>query len=136
MRRDETAKVMTFDGFFKSGDIVVMNETGLMKIVDRKKDMILVPGFNVYPNEIEDVVAQHPRVFEAMAVGVPDRHSGEAVKIRVIRKDGALTDADLLDWCKERFTGYKRPKLVEFRDALPKSNIGKILRRDLRDGCV
>jgi long-chain acyl-CoA synthetase len=134
MRPDETAKVMTSDGFFKSGDIAVMNESGLMKIVDRKKDMILVSGFNVYPNEIEDVVAQHPGVFEVAAVGVPDRHSGEAVKIFVVRKDGTLTDADLFDWCKERLTGYKRPRLVEFREVLPKSNIGKILRRDLRDG--
>ncbi|WP_423383009.1 long-chain-fatty-acid--CoA ligase [Burkholderia sp. LMG 32019] len=133
-RPDETAKVMTSDGFFKSGDIAVMNESGLVKIVDRKKDMILVSGFNVYPNEIEDVVAQHPGVFEVAAVGVPDRHSGEAVKIFVVRKDRALADVDLFDWCRERLTGYKRPKLVEFRDALPKSNIGKILRRDLRDG--
>ncbi|WP_322106753.1 long-chain-fatty-acid--CoA ligase [Paraburkholderia sp. J41] len=136
MRPDETANVMTSDGFFKSGDIAVMSKTGLVKIVDRKKDMILVSGFNVYPNEIEDVVAQHPGVFEVAAVGVPDRHSGEAVKIFVVRKSKALTDADLFDWCKERLTGYKRPKLVEFREVLPKSNIGKILRRELRDGAA
>ncbi|WP_322093226.1 long-chain-fatty-acid--CoA ligase [Paraburkholderia bannensis] len=133
-RPDETAKVMTPDGFFKSGDIAVMDESGLVKIVDRKKDMILVSGFNVYPNEVEDVVAQHPGVFEVAAVGVPDRHSGEAVKIFVVRRDPALTDADIFNWCKERLTGYKRPKLVEFREGLPKSNIGKILRRELRDG--
>ncbi len=135
-RPDETAKVMTPDGFFKSGDIAVMDESGLVKIVDRKKDMILVSGFNVYPNEIEDVVAQHPGVFEVAAVGVPDRHSGEAVKLFVVRRDPALTDAEIFTWCKERLTGYKRPKLVEFRDGLPKSNIGKILRRELRDGRV
>jgi long-chain acyl-CoA synthetase len=133
-RPDETAKVMTPDGFFKSGDIAVMDASGLVKIVDRKKDMILVSGFNVYPNEIEDVVAQHPGVFEVAAVGVPDRHSGEAVKIFVVRRDPSLTDAEIFNWCKERLTGYKRPKLVEFRDGLPKSNIGKILRRELRDG--
>ncbi|SPB14890.1 Long-chain-fatty-acid--CoA ligase [Caballeronia novacaledonica] len=131
---EETAKVMTSDGFFKSGDIAVMDESGLLKIVDRKKDMILVSGFNVYPNEIEDVVAGHPGVFEVAAVGVPDRHSGEAVKIFVVRRDSALRETDLFDWCKDRLTGYKRPKLVEFREALPKSNIGKILRRELRDG--
>jgi long-chain acyl-CoA synthetase len=133
-RPDETAKVMTADGFFKSGDIAVMDESGLVKIVDRKKDMILVSGFNVYPNEVEDVVAQHPGVFEVAAVGVPDRHSGEAVKIFVVRRDPALTDADIFNWCKERLTGYKRPKMIEFREGLPKSNIGKILRRELRDG--
>jgi long-chain acyl-CoA synthetase len=133
MRPDETREVMTADGFFKSGDIAVMDERGLVKIVDRKKDMILVSGFNVYPNEIEDVVAQHPGVFEVAAVGVPDRQSGEAVKIFVVRRDPSLTDADLFEWCRARLTGYKRPKLVEFREGLPKSNIGKILRRDLRD---
>ncbi|MCG7405283.1 long-chain-fatty-acid--CoA ligase [Caballeronia zhejiangensis] len=133
-RPDETAHVMTADGFFKSGDIAVMDEHGFLKIVDRKKDMILVSGFNVYPNEIEDVVAAHPGVFEAAAVGVPDRDSGESVKIFVVRRDPALTEADLIAHCKERLTGYKRPKAVEFRESLPKSNIGKVLRRELRDG--
>lgn len=133
-REDETQKVTTADGFFRSGDIAVMDERGFLKIVDRKKDMILVSGFNVYPNEIEDVVALHPGVFEVAAVGIPDVHSGESVKIFVVRRDPGLTDADLFTWCKERLTGYKRPKAVEFRSSLPKSNIGKILRRELRDG--
>ncbi|HEX7933401.1 MAG TPA: long-chain fatty acid--CoA ligase [Paraburkholderia sp.] len=133
-RPDETAKVMTPDGFFKSGDVGFMNERGFVKIVDRKKDMILVSGFNVYPNEIEDVVAKLPGVFEVAAVGVPDPHSGEAVKLFVVRKDEALTDADILSYCKEQLTGYKRPKIIEFRTELPKSNVGKILRRELRDG--
>lgn len=131
---DETAKVMCPDGFFKTGDIGVMDARGYVKIVDRKKDMILVSGFNVYPNEVEDVVASHPGVFEVAAVGVPDEHSGEAVKLFVVKKDPALTDKDILAYCKERLTGYKRPKLVEFRTELPKTNVGKILRRELRDG--
>ncbi|WP_233832225.1 long-chain fatty acid--CoA ligase [Paraburkholderia sp. ZP32-5] len=135
-RPDETAKVMTPDGFFKSGDIGTMNADGFVKIVDRKKDMILVSGFNVYPNEIEDVVAKLPGVFEVAAVGVPDQHSGEAVKLFVVKKDPALTDQDILAYCKTQLTGYKRPKLVEFRTELPKSNVGKILRRELRDGRV
>jgi long-chain acyl-CoA synthetase len=135
-RPDETAKVMTPDGFFKSGDIGMMNESGYVKIVDRKKDMILVSGFNVYPNEIEDVVAKLPGVFEVAAVGVPDQHSGEAVKLFVVKKDQALTDADIFAYCKTQLTGYKRPKIVEFRTELPKSNVGKILRRELRDGRV
>lgn len=133
-RPDETAKVMCTDGFFKTGDIGVMDARGYVKIVDRKKDMILVSGFNVYPNEVEDVVASHPGVFEVAAVGVPDEHSGEAVKLFVVKKDPALTDKDILAYCKERLTGYKRPKLVEFRTELPKTNVGKILRRELRDG--
>jgi long-chain acyl-CoA synthetase len=132
-RPDETAKVMTADGFFKTGDIGVMNETGAVKIVDRKKDMILVSGFNVYPNEVEDVVASHPGVLEVACVGVPDQHSGEAVKLYVVKKDKTLTKDDLLAFCKEQLTGYKRPKYVEFRDSLPKTNVGKILRRELRD---
>jgi long-chain acyl-CoA synthetase len=133
-RPDETAKVMTSDGFFKSGDVGIIAETGYVKIVDRKKDMILVSGFNVYPNEVEDVVAKLPGVFEVAAVGVPDQHSGEAVKLYVVKKDQALTDADILAFCKEQLTGYKRPKIIEFRTELPKSNVGKILRRELRDG--
>jgi long-chain acyl-CoA synthetase len=133
-RPDETAKVMTPDGFFKSGDVGIVNEAGYVKIVDRKKDMILVSGFNVYPNEVEDVVAKLPGVFEVAAVGVPDQHSGEAVKLFVVKKDQALTDADIFAFCKEQLTGYKRPKIIEFRTELPKSNVGKILRRELRDG--
>ena len=132
-RPDETAKVMTPDGFFKTGDIGVMNAQGYVKIVDRKKDMILVSGFNVYPNEVEDVVAAHPGVLEVACVGVPDQHSGEAVKLYVVRKDKALTKDELMAYCKEQFTGYKRPKYIEFRDSLPKTNVGKILRRELRD---
>jgi long-chain acyl-CoA synthetase len=132
-RPDETAKVMTPDGFFKTGDIGIMDERGYFKIIDRKKDMILVSGFNVYPNEIEDVVAKHPGVLEVAAVGVPDEHSGEAVKLVIVKRDPALTQADVIAFCKEQLTGYKRPKLVEFRTELPKTNVGKILRRELRD---
>ena len=132
-RPDETAKVMTPDGFFKSGDVGIMDERGYIRIVDRKKDMILVSGFNVYPNEIEQVIATHPGVVECAVVGVPDEKSGEAVKVFVVRKDPALTEAQLMDFCKQHLTGYKKPKFVEFRDELPKSNVGKILRRELRD---
>jgi long-chain acyl-CoA synthetase len=132
-RPDETAKVMTPDGFFKSGDVGVMDERGYVKVVDRKKDMILVSGFNVYPNELEGVIALHPGVLECACVGVPDEHSGEAVKVFVVRKDPALTADALMAYCKEQFTGYKRPKYIEFRDDLPKTNVGKILRRVLRD---
>lgn len=131
-RPDETAKVMTADGFFRSGDIASISEAGFVRIVDRKKDMILVSGFNVYPNEIEEVVAKHPGVYEVAAIGVPDAHSGEAVKLFVVRKDPALTFEDLAAFCKGQLTGYKRPKSIEFRDSLPKSNVGKILRRELR----
>ncbi|MDB5770675.1 MAG: long-chain-fatty-acid-CoA ligase, partial [Burkholderia sp.] len=131
-RPDETAKAMTQDGFFRSGDIGTMDECGVIRIVDRKKDMILVSGFNVYPNEVEDIIAAHPGVLECAAIGVPDTHSGEAVKLFVIKRDAALTAADLTALCKERLTGYKRPKHIEFVDALPKSNVGKILRRELR----
>ncbi|TXC88520.1 long-chain fatty acid--CoA ligase [Paraburkholderia azotifigens] len=133
-RPDETAKVMTPDGFFRSGDIATVSADGFVKIVDRKKDMILVSGFNVYPNEIEDVVAKHPGVFEVAAVGVPDEHSGEAVKLYIVKKDDAITDTDIFAYCKTQLTGYKRPRTVEFRKELPKSNVGKILRRELRDG--
>jgi long-chain acyl-CoA synthetase len=132
-RPDETAKVMTAGGFFKSGDIGVMDEQGYIKIVDRKKDMILVSGFNVYPNELEAVIAAHPGVLECAAIGVPDEHSGEAVKVFVVKKDPALTAEQLMDYCKLEFTGYKKPKYIEFRDELPKTNVGKILRRALRE---
>jgi long-chain acyl-CoA synthetase len=132
-RPDETAKVMTADGFFKSGDIGTMDERGYVKIVDRKKDMILVSGFNVYPNELEGVIAGHPGVLECAVVGVPDEHSGEAVKVFVVRRDPSLTEAVLMEYCKGQFTGYKKPKYIEFRDELPKTNVGKILRRALRD---
>ncbi|GGD89761.1 long-chain fatty acid--CoA ligase [Caballeronia grimmiae] len=135
-RPDETAKVMTPDGFFRSGDVGVFDERGYVKIVDRKKDMILVSGFNVYPNEIEDVVAMLPGVFEVAAVGVKDKNSGEAVKLFIVRKDESLTEADVIAHCRERLTGYKRPRIIEFRSTLPKSNVGKILRRELRDGTV
>jgi long-chain acyl-CoA synthetase len=132
-RPDETARAMTADGFFKSGDVGLMNEAGFVKIVDRKKDMILVSGFNVYPNEIEDVVAKHPGVFEVVAVGVPDEQTGEAVKLFVVKREPALSETDIFSFCKEQLTGYKRPKLIEFRTELPKTNVGKILRRALRD---
>jgi len=131
-RPDETAKVMTEDGFFRSGDIGIMDDRGYVRIVDRKKDMILVSGFNVYPNEIEQVVNLHPGVLECAAIGVPDERSGEAVKLFVIRRDPALAEEDIAAYCRENFTAYKRPKIIEFRDELPKSNVGKILRRELR----
>ena len=131
-RPDETVKVMTDDGFFRSGDVGVMDPDGSIRIVDRKKDMILVSGFNVYPNEIEQVVSLHHGVLECAAVGVPDEKSGEAVKLYVVRRDPALSESDVMDYCKENFTAYKRPRHVEFRDELPKSNVGKILRRELR----
>ncbi|RWA77494.1 MAG: long-chain fatty acid--CoA ligase [Mesorhizobium sp.] len=132
-RPDETAKVMTKDGFFKSGDMGFMDERGYTKIVDRKKDMILVSGFNVYPNELEEVVAQHPGVLEVAAIGVPDEHSGEVPKLFVVRKDPALTVETLTAYCRENLTGYKRPRYIEFRAELPKTPVGKILRRALRD---
>jgi long-chain acyl-CoA synthetase len=132
-RPDETARVMTADGWFRTGDIGVMDERGYFRIVDRKKDMILVSGFNVYPNEIEDVVAQCEGVLECAAVGIPDEHSGEAVKLVVVRKDPALTEAHIREFCEARLTGYKRPKVIEFRSELPKTPVGKILRRELRD---
>jgi long-chain acyl-CoA synthetase len=131
-RPDETAKVMTPDGFFKSGDMGFMDAKGYTKIVDRKKDMILVSGFNVYPNELEEVVAKHPGVLEVAAIGVPDEHSGEAPKLFVVKKDPGLTVEILTAYCKENFTGYKRPKHIEFRTELPKTPVGKILRRELR----
>ena len=132
-RPDETAKVLGPDGWLHTGDIARMDENGYFYIVDRKKDMILVSGFNVYPNEVEDIVMTHPGVAEVAAVGVPDEHSGEVVKLFVVRKDPNLTVEALKEFCRENLTGYKRPKIIEFRDALPKSNVGKILRRELRD---
>lgn len=131
-RPDETAKVMTEDGFFKSGDVGTMDERGFIRIVDRKKDMILVSGFNVYPNELEQVVNRHPGVLECAAIGVSVAKSGEAVKLFVVRKDPALDEQDLSEYCRLNFTAYKRPKYIEFRYDLPKSNVGKILRRELR----
>ncbi|HEY8245400.1 MAG TPA: AMP-binding protein, partial [Casimicrobiaceae bacterium] len=132
-RPDETAKVMTPDGYFMSGDIGVMDERGFIRIVDRKKDMILVSGFNVYPNEIEAVVATHPGVLECAAVGVPDKKSGEAVRLYIVKKDPALAAGDVMKYCRDHLTGYKCPRDVMFRDELPKSNVGKILRRELRE---
>ena len=132
-RPEETAKVLTDDGWLRTGDVAMMTPEGFFKIVDRKKDMILVSGFNVFPNEIEDVVAHHPKVLEVAAVGVPDEKSTEAVKLFVVKSDPSLTEEELRAYCKEELTGYKRPKHIEFRDELPKSNVGKILRRELRD---
>lgn len=133
-RADETSLILTPTGWIKTGDIGVMDGDGFIKIVDRKKDMILVSGFNVYPNEIEEVVATHPKVMEVAAVGVPDPNSTEAVKIYVVRKDSSLTADEIVTHCRENLTGYKVPKHVEFRNELPKTNVGKILRRELRDG--
>lgn len=132
-RPDETAKVMTADGFFRTGDVGIVDERGYFKIVDRKKDMILVSGFNVYPNEVEDVLTQMPGVLEAAAVGVLDAKAGEAVKVVIVKKDPNLTEADVRAFCEANLTGYKRPKIVEFRTELPKTPVGKILRRELRD---
>jgi long-chain acyl-CoA synthetase len=132
-RPDETAKVMTADGFFRSGDIGTVDERGYFKIVDRKKDMILVSGFNVYPNEVEDVVTQMPGVLECAAVGIVDEKAGEAVKLVIVRKDASVTEAAVRAYCEANLTGYKRPKVVEFRNDLPKTPVGKILRRELRD---
>ena len=132
-RPDETAKVMTPDGYFKTGDVGVMDARGYFKIVDRKKDMILVSGFNVYPNEVEEVVSDCPGVLECAAVGVTDEKSGEAVKLVIVKKDPALTEAKVREFCKANLTGYKQPKTIEFRTELPKTPVGKILRRELRD---
>ncbi len=129
----ETAKVLTGDRWLRTGDLGRIDELGMVYIVDRKKDMILVSGFNVYPNEVEDALMAHPGVLEVAAVGVPDEHSGEVVKLFVVRKDPSLTEDEVRQFCRENLTGYKRPKLIEFRDTLPKSNVGKILRRELRD---
>ena len=132
-RPDETAKVMTPDGYFKSGDIGIMDERGFTRIVDRKKDMILVSGFNVYPNEVEDVVAGMPGVLEVAAVGVPDDKSGEAIKLVVVKKDPSLTEDAVRAFCRDNLTGYKRPRVIEFRQELPKTPVGKVLRRELRN---
>jgi long-chain acyl-CoA synthetase len=132
-RPDETARVFTSDGFFRTGDIGVTDERGFVRIVDRKKDMILVSGLNVYPNEVEQVAAMHPGVLEVAAVGVPDEKTGETVKLFVVRKDPALTEQALIEFCAGQLTGYKRPRQVEFRNELPKTNVGKILRRALRE---
>ena len=131
-RPEETAKVMTNDGFFKTGDLGFMTEQGYVKIVDRKKDMILVSGFNVYPNELEDVICQHPKVLECAAIGIPDEKSGEVVKVFIVKRDESLTQEEVMKFCKEHLTSYKIPKSIEFRKELPKSNVGKILRKDLR----
>ena len=131
-RPDETAKVMTADGYFKSGDIGIMDDRGYFRIVDRKKDMILVSGFNVFPTELEDVVSQMDGVMECACVGVPDAKTGEAVKLVIVKKNPDLTEAQIRAYCKENLTGYKQPKVIEFRADLPKTPVGKILRRELR----
>ena len=133
-RPEETAKVLTPDGWLRTGDMGVMDERGSIRITDRKKDMIIVSGFKVFPNEVEDVLTMHPGVLEAAAIGVPDARAGEAVKAVVVRRDPALTEAEVLAFCRQHLTGYKVPRVIEFRDEpLPKTTIGKILRRALRD---
>ena len=132
-RPEETAKTITVDGWLNTGDIGKMDADGFFSIVDRKKDMILVSGFNVYPNEVEDVIASHPKVLEVAAIGIPDEKSTEVVKVFVVKKEGSLTESEVIDHCRENLTGYKVPKHLEFRDELPKSNVGKILRRVLKD---
>ena len=130
---EETAKVLTADGWFRTGDVAVIQDDGYVRIVDRKKDMINMSGFNVYPNEIEDVIASHPDVLEVAAIGVPDEKSGEAVKVFIVSRSGNLTVKEVREWCKKRLTAYKVPRHFEFRDELPKTNVGKVLRRQLRD---
>jgi long-chain acyl-CoA synthetase len=132
-RPEATAEVIR-DGWLSTGDMGFMHPDGYFQIVDRKKDMIIVSGFNVYPNEIEDVIATHPKVLEVAAVGLPDEKSGEVIKVFVVKKDPSLTEAEIIAHCRENLTGYKIPKQVEFRKELPKTNVGKILRRELRDG--
>ncbi|PID34378.1 MAG: hypothetical protein CR976_00575 [Thiotrichales bacterium] len=132
-RPDETAKVLDSDGWLHTGDVAIINEQGFVKLVDRIKDMILVSGFNVYPNEVEDVLTANEKVLEAGVVGIPDEFSGETVKAYIVKKDDSLTEDDLKAWCHEELTGYKRPKFYVFVDELPKTNVGKILRRELRD---
>jgi long-chain acyl-CoA synthetase len=132
-RPKETANVFDDDGYLRTGDVAIINEQGFVKIVDRLKDMILVSGFNVYPNEIEDVISTNPKILEVGAIGVPHEVSGETVKIYVVKKDPSLTKEEVYECCRESLTGYKRPKEIEFIDELPKSNVGKILRRELRE---
>ena len=132
-RPEETRKTISTDGWLRTGDIGLMQADGFFKIVDRKKDMILVSGFNVYPNEIEDVLAMHPKILEVAAIGVPDEKSTEAVKVFIVKKDKSLTEKEVREYCTEQFTGYKKPKHIVFREELPKTNVGKILRRALRD---
>ena len=132
-RPEATAEAINAEGWFFTGDVAVIQPDGYLRIVDRKKDMIVVSGFNVYPNELEDVVSKHPGVLECAAVGVADAKSGEVIKMFVIRKDQTLTEGALKDFCKGQLTGYKVPKHIEFRDELPKTNVGKILRRELRE---
>lgn len=133
-RQDETDKVLDRDGWLKTGDMATFDADGYVKIVDRKKDMILISGFNVYPNEVEDAIATHPGVLEVAAVGKPDEHSGESVHAVVVKKDPALTEKDVIEYARQSLTNYKVPRTVEFRTELPKTNVGKILRRALRDG--
>jgi len=128
---DETAAVLTADGWLRTGDIGMLCEQGYLKLLDRKKDMIIVSGFKVFPNEVEDVAMQHPNVMEAAVIGVPDERTGQAVKLFVVKGDAALTDGDLRAFLRERLVNYKVPHQIVFRDALPKSNIGKILRKEL-----
>jgi long-chain acyl-CoA synthetase len=132
-RPDETANAMTPDGYFRTGDVAVLLPDGQIKIVERMKDMVIVSGFNVYPNEVEDVLVQHPGVLEAAVIGVPDEQSGELVVAYVVPKDDTVTPDDLRQFCRENLTAYKVPRRIEFRDTLPKSNVGKVLRRALRD---
>jgi acyl-CoA synthetase (AMP-forming)/AMP-acid ligase II len=130
---EETAKAFTADGFMRTGDIGIMEANGRFKIVDRKKDMIIVSGFNVFPNELENVISTCPGVVECAAIGIPDTMQGEAIKVFVVRNDPQLTEETLNSFCHANLTGYKRPKYIEFRDELPKTNVGKILRRELRN---
>jgi long-chain acyl-CoA synthetase len=131
---DENVKAFTADGFMRTGDIGVMDERGYTKIVDRKKDMILVSGFNVFPNELENVISMCPGVVECAAIGIPDEKQGEAIKVFVVKSDTTLSEDDVARYCQQHLTGYKRPKYIEFREELPKTNVGKILRRELRAG--
>ena len=129
---EETRQAFTDDGYFRTGDIGVMSAEGFFKIIDRKKDMIIVSGFNVFPNELENVISTCPGVIECAAIGIEDAEQGESVKVFVVKDDPSLTEADVAAFCKQQLTGYKRPKYIEFRDDLPKTNVGKILRRELR----